>query len=219
LIPHNGELTADDFPSPGSNFNLVVINEQVVVNCFLTGTGIATANGDVAVEDLARGDFLLTPSGSTVPIRWIGRQTVSTRFAAAERLTPVRIRAGALSQGLPTRDLTLTADHALLIDGLLINAGALVNGTSIAFVPLSDLGDSYTVYHIETETHDVILAEGVPAETYIDYIGRQAFDNYDEYVALYGASCRIVESTAPRITAARQLPAALRARLGIDRAA
>jgi len=110
------------------------------------------------------------------------------------------------------RDLVLTADHALLIDGLLVNAGALVNGTSIDYVPLSELGESYTVYHVETENHDVILAEGAPAETFIDYAGRQAFDNYGEYVALYGEERIIPEMAYPRVSSARMLPSAMRRR-------
>ena len=64
-----------------------------------------------------------------------------------------------------------------------------------------------------------ILAEGTPAETYIDYAGRQGFDNYADYIALYGEGRMIPEHPAPRITGARQLPPALRARLGIVRAA
>ena len=114
---------------------------------------------------------------------------------------------------MPLRDLVLTADHALLIDGLLINAGALVNGAGIDWVPLSELGDTYTVYHIETEEHDIILAEGAPAETFIDYVGRQSFDNYAEYVALYGEERLITEAPYPRISTPRLLPPALKARL------
>jgi hypothetical protein len=111
----------------------------------------------------------------------------------------------------------VTADHALMLDGLLINAGALVNGSTITEV--ADLPERVTVYHAETEDHDIILAEGTPAETFIDYAGRQAFDNYPDYVALYGADRIIAENRAPRITSARMLPAALRARLGLAQAA
>jgi hypothetical protein len=107
----------------------------------------------------------------------------------------------------------------LLVDGLLINAGALVNGGSIDWVPMSELGESFTVYHVETEGHDIILAEGTPAETFIDYVGRQAFDNYAEYVELYGEERIIAEMPHPRISTARLLPPSLKARLGITHAA
>ncbi|MBF9046671.1 hypothetical protein LSUCC0031_06015 [Rhodobacterales bacterium LSUCC0031] len=189
------------------------------VSCFLTGTRIATPGGPVAVERLGPGDLVLTADGRAVPVRFNLRQNVSTRFGPPERLMPVRLRAGALGQGLPVRDLVLTADHALMIDGLLINAGALVNGSSIDRVPLKELGESFTVYHIETEAHDLILAEGTPAETFIDYAGRQTFDNYADYLALHGGDRMIPENPAPRVTSARMLPPALKARLGLERAA
>ncbi|NKX44718.1 Hint domain-containing protein [Roseibacterium sp. KMU-115] len=187
--------------------------------CFLPGTLIATPNGEVAVETLAIGYLVTTADGRAVPVRWVGRQTLSTLFGPPERLMPVRVRQGALGEGLPRRDLTLTADHALLVDDLLINAGALVNGGSIDWVPLSELGARFTVYHVETEDHDLILAEGAPAETFIDYVGRQVFDNYAEYVALYGEERIITEAPYPRISTPRLLPPALKARLGIGKAA
>jgi hypothetical protein len=180
--------------------------------CFAPGTGIATPSGEVAVERLAIGDPILTADGREVPVRWIGRQSVSTMFAG-ERARPVRIAAGALGDGLPHYDLTVTADHGMILDGLVINAGALVNGSTITLVPLAELPARVTYYHVETEDHDVILANGAAAETFIDYAGRAAFDNHAEYLALYGAEPMIAELPLPRISAARQLPAAIRARL------
>ena len=184
--------------------NFTMINPFPFTVCFAPGTAIATPEGAVAVEALSIGDPVLTADGRTVPVKWVGRQTRAPLF---QRIRMIRVAAGVLGDGLPLRDLVLTADHALLIDGLLINAGALVNGTTIT--ELRDLPERVTVYHIETEAHDVILAEGTPAETFIDYAGRQAFDNYAEYVALYGADRAIAENPAPRISSARMLPAAL----------
>jgi hypothetical protein len=165
------------------------------------------------VEDIAVGDPVLTADGKTVPVTWVGRLTVLPLFdrAAAQRL--VRIKAGALGAGLPIRDLMLTADHAVMVDGLLLNAGTLVNGASIDYVPVRDLGERYTVYHIETDQHDLILAEGVPAETFVDMTGRKGFDNYDEYLALYGADRVIPEMQRPRISSSRMVPVSLRDRL------
>ena len=187
--------------------------------CFAEGTLVAMPDRDRAVEELRVGDLIATNEGRAVPVKWIGRQTISTRFGPAERLRPVRVRAGALGDGLPNRDLVLTSDHALLIDGLLINVGALVNGDSIDYVPLRELGESYTVYHIETENHDVILAEGAPAETYIDYVARRAFDNYAEYVELYREERTIPELEYPRISSARMVPQVLQERLSASSAA
>jgi len=181
--------------------------------CFAGGTLIATPEGEQAVETLAIGALVTTADGRAVPVKWIGRQTVHKLFTPAERLVPVRVRAGALGEGLPHTDLLLTADHALIIDGIAINAGALVNGTTIAYDPIESLADRVTYYHIETAAHDVILANGTPAETYVDYIGRRAFDNYAEYLALYGEERSITEMHRPRVSAARLVPPVIRARL------
>lgn len=180
--------------------------------CFAKGTRIATATGDCPVEALEIGTMIRMLDGGLVPVKWVGRQTLSTRFGPAERLMPVRVAAGALGGGLPQRDLTLTADHALFIEGLLVNASALVNGTTITRVPLSELGETFAVYHVETETHDIILAEGTPAESFIDYAGRKAFDNFAEYASLYGDEAIVPEMAHPRVSSARLLPASLRRR-------
>ena len=112
-----------------------------------------------------------------------------------------------------------TADHALLIDGVLCNASALVNGATITRVPLAEMGAEYTVFHIETEDHEIILANGAPAETFIDNVSRRVFDNYAEYQALYGDEAEMQELPLPRATSARQVPSAVRARLRAEVAA
>ena len=183
--------------------------------CFAAGSRIATPRGEAVVEALKIGDRVLTADGKAVPVKWIGRQTVHTLFAGP-RTQPVRIRAGALGDGLPHADLTVTGDHGMIVDGLVINAAALVNGTTIDWVPTAELPEQVVYYHIETEAHDVILANGAPSETFIDYAGRTAFDNYAEYVALYGAERIIPEMSTPRISSQRLLPDAIRARLGIS---
>jgi Hint domain len=70
---------------------------NIDVTCFMPGTLIRTPAGDVAVELLEIGDQVLTVDGRSVPVRWIGRQTVSTIFANKDRVLPIRIRAGALA--------------------------------------------------------------------------------------------------------------------------
>jgi len=182
--------------------------------CFAAGTMIATGTGERAVEELCIGDPVMTAEGKIVAVRWVGRQTLFPQFTG-ERTAPVRIRAGALGDGLPHSDLTVTADHGMILDGLVINASALVNGSTIDFIPLAELPDRVTYYHVETEAHDVILANGAPAETFIDYATRAAFDNHADYLNLYGAERIIPEMAHPRISTQRLLPEAIRARLGI----
>lgn len=82
-----------------------------------------------------------------------------------------------------------------------------------------ELGDSYTVYHIETDEHEIIRANGAPAGTFIDTVGRRAFDNWSEFDALYGDAPEIVALPLPRAMSPRQLPVATRARLDLTRAA
>lgn len=146
-----------------------------------------------------------------MPVKWIGRQSL-LKLLAGERAQLVRITAGALGN---YSDLYVTGDHGLVIDGFVINASALVNGEAVAWVSLADTPERFTVYHVETEDHDVILANGAPAETYIDYVGRRAFDNYAEYAALYGDDRTIPEMPYPRVSSARMVPDQIQSRLGL----
>ena len=75
------------------------------------------------------------------------------------------------------------------------------------------MGELFTVYHIETEDHDIILAEGAPAETFIDYVGRQAFDNYAEYGGRFTARSGSSPRRPSPISTPRLLPPALKAGL------
>jgi hypothetical protein len=187
--------------------------------CFLAGTRITVPGGERRVESLRIGDRLSTQDGQTAKVKWIGRQTVMTRFGPAERLMPVRFAAGSLGEGLPHTDLTVTADHGMLVDGVICHAGALVNGETITRVPLAEMGETYTVYHIETEAHEIILANGAPAETFIDNVSRQVFDNFAEFEALYGEVPEMEELPYARAMSARQVPGSIRRRLGICEAA
>jgi hypothetical protein len=179
--------------------------------CFLTGTMIATPDGERPVETLEIGDIILTADGSTRAIRWLGRQSVVSVFANPLRSYPIRIAAGVLGDGLPQRDLFLSPDHALLVDGVLVQAGALVNNTSVTRVMRP--GERFTYYHIETTDHALILAEGAPAETFVDNVSRRTFDNYAEYEALHGEETVIPELDQPRAVSQRQVPRATRERL------
>ncbi|GGC60876.1 Hint domain-containing protein [Chelatococcus reniformis] len=184
---------------------------EITVACFLAGTGVATPEGERGVETLAIGDRVLTVDGRSRPVRWIGRQAVAAPFTDALRHHPVRIAAGALAEGVPVRDLHVSPEHALLIDGLLVEAGALVNGASV--VRTNPVG-AFVYFHVELDDHALIVAEGTAAETFVDNVTRRRFDNYPEYEALFGESrARIPELELPRVKSARQLPGAVRARL------
>jgi hypothetical protein len=179
--------------------------------CFMAGTMIRTPQGEQAVETLKAGDLVLTTEGKAAPISWLGRQTVSMIFSDKLRTTPIRLKANALGENVPSRDLLISPDHAVLVDGVLVQAGALVNGESI--VREANVPQVFTYYHVELADHSLILAENTPAETFIDNVDRLAFDNWVEHEALYPNGQTIVEMSYPRAKAYRQVPRAIRERL------
>jgi hypothetical protein len=206
-IKLSGTYTQGDFHISAGNTDIITVN----TTCFMAGTKIATPGGSVPVEALKRGDLVLTADARAVPVGWLGRQTVSTVFGDPLRVLPIRIKAGAISENVPSRDLLLSPDHAILVDGTLIQAGALVNGTS--FVREDDVPQTFTYYHVEVDDHALILAENTPAETFVDNVERLAFDNWAEHQALYPEGKSITELPYPRAKSHRQVPVNIRVKL------
>lgn len=173
--------------------------------CFAEGTGIATPEGETAVEALQIGDLVRTADGRDVPVKWVGQVTAKPMFNPADRLEPVKIAAGAFGD-TPHTDLIVTADHGMVLDGTIINASALVNGTTVTWLDWKQLGQTFTYYHVETDAHDVILAHGAASETFIDAPDRQSFDNYDDFAARYGDGSPVPSNGYPRVSCARLVP-------------
>jgi len=151
--------------------------------CFAAGTRIDTADGPVAIEKLQVGDCVRgVLSGRSQPIIWIGhRQVDCARHPTPRAAWPIRITAGAFGKGRPACDLWLSPDHAVYVDGVLIPIKYLVNGDTIAQVPC----DSVTYYHIELPCHDVVMAEGLAAESYLAAADRSVFANHTGPVTLH----------------------------------
>ena len=184
--------------------------QLTITLCFYPGTALATPAGETKVEDIKAGDLLMTANGAK-PVRWIGQSHIHTGFADPLRSLPIRIRQGALGAGLPMRDLLLSPDHAICIGGILVQASALVNGSSI--IREYDVPEQFTYYHVELDSHELLLAEGVEAESFVDNVDRMHFHNWDDRVAPETA---IAEMNLPRAKSMRQLPQAIRGRLGIS---
>ncbi|MBE7212528.1 MAG: Hint domain-containing protein, partial [Gluconacetobacter diazotrophicus] len=132
----------------------------------------------VAVEDLVAGDEVsVMEHGRAVsrPVSWIGRQhrSIDSRHATPDAY-PVRIRAGAFREEVPHRDLLVTAEHCVFVDGVLIPARMLVNGRSIV-VDRSITAFDY--FHLELERHGILVAEGLETESYLDTGNRGTFAN------------------------------------------
>ena len=127
------------------------------------------------VERLRVGDLVLTHTGQARPVLWVGTGRRCWRPAAAAcAATPVIVRKGAIAPNVPSRDLHVTKAHSLYFDGVLVPVEFLVNHRTIRW---DDHARGVTLYHIELETHDVLLANGAPAESYRDDGNRWLFQN------------------------------------------
>jgi hypothetical protein len=143
--------------------------------CFAAGTHIGIPGSEKVVESLTPGDVVFTLAGgqlSPQPVKWIGRRRIDlTLHPRPETVAPIRILRGAFADDIPHRDLIVSPDHALLVDGKLICARQFVNGTTIR----QEFGwSAVDYYHVELDAHAILLAEGLPAESYLD-TGNQGF--------------------------------------------
>jgi hypothetical protein len=152
---------------------IVALSNNDVPPCFARGTRILTPAGYAPVEQLQPGNLVVTATGTAKKLRWVGWRSVDlTDHRRPDAVRPIRITAGALAEGVPARDLRLSPDHALLLDGLLVPVKYLVNNATI--LREQDCL-AVTYFHLELDHHDVILAENVLTETYLDTGNRGNF--------------------------------------------
>ena len=181
----NTHMTLNLAPGQGQVFQLGAydgVSGTQITECFAAGTRIATPEGETAVEDLATGDRVLARFAGVTPIQWVGHRHVDcTRHPNPETVWPVRVSAGAFGANLPNRDLLLSPNHAVFVGDELIPVRHLINGLSIVQTRV----DAVTYYHIELAEHDLLLAEGQPAESYLDVGDRANFANNGAAIRLY----------------------------------
>jgi Hint domain/FG-GAP-like repeat len=168
---------------PGSGVE-VLTNLGVV--CFLAGTHIDSPAGEKIVESLTPGDIVLTLADghlSAQPVKWVGWRRIDlTTHPRPETVAPVRIQPGAFADVTPRRDLLLSPDHAIFVDDKLICVRQLINGTTIR----QETGwTSVNYFHVELDAHAMLLAEGLPAESYLDTGNRGFFSNSDGPLMLH----------------------------------
>ena len=164
----------------GSEFS----NESILaIVCYAAGTRIATADGEVAVEMLQPGDVVATVEHGECqlrPVRWVGRRRIDLRrHPRPETARPVRIRAGAIADHIPHRDLLVSPEHCIFTDDALIPARLLLNGGSIA---IDERMTSIEYFHVELDHHALLLSEGLTAESYLDTGNRCTFDGPSPHV-------------------------------------
>jgi collagen type I/II/III/V/XI/XXIV/XXVII alpha len=152
------------------------------LSCFAAGTRIATPAGECAVEHLSVGDRVLTRDGSSEPVVWVGSRVVDCRaHPAPEAVAPVRVAKRAFGAAGPVRDLFLSPDHAVFVNGVLVPIKLLVNGTTIA----QECRARVTYHHIGLSHHSIILAEGLTVESYLDVGDRANFVAGGDAVRLF----------------------------------
>lgn len=143
--------------------------------CFARGSRLLTPTGYAPVEDLKPGGLVITHSGAARPISWIGWRTIDlATHTRPQAIRPIRIRAGAIDDFTPARDVTLSPDHALYLRGQLVPVKYLVNGATII---RDSTTPAVTYFHIELDHHDILIAENLAVESYIDTGNRNAFAN------------------------------------------
>ncbi|MEP3329939.1 Hint domain-containing protein [Sedimentitalea sp.] len=144
--------------------------------CFAEGTQLGTPSGLTAIEQLSVGDAVFSVDNGPQTIRWIGAREV----AAPASMRPVRIRAGALGNGLPLRDLHVSQQHRVLAGSGIVRrlfgqSEVLIAAKKLVGLPGITLAQDrprVTYWHILSDRHEIVLAEGAPAETL--FAGKEA---------------------------------------------
>ena len=178
-------------------------------SCFAAGTRIATARGEVPVEALRPGDQVRCVLGDDAEVIWIGHREIDcARHPNPTLVWPVRVRAGAFADRVPVRDLLLSPDHSVFVNDVLIPVKHLINGTTV----VQEQHDTVIYYHVELPRHDVLLANGLAAESYLDTGDRGHFANAGNVITLHpeltvrfweAYGCAPLCVTGPEVDAAR----------------
>lgn len=165
VLDLTGDYSTTSFVLSPTNGQLTVTAQPL---CFARGTRILTPCGETSIEDLQPGDDVVTGGGGIRQVRWIGYSAA----IVGDRNRPVVVRAGALSEGKPSRDVRVTRHHSFLFGDVLIPVCALVNGASIVWDTSASIVE---MFHLALDVHDIVFASGAMAETYRDDGNRSGF--------------------------------------------
>jgi Hint domain len=172
----------------GFTFSVDTATDTITTDmpCYVAGTRILTATGERMVESLLQGDIALTLANGELaaqPVTWLGRRRIDlTAHPHPETVAPIRIRRGTFADNMPHTDLLVSPDHAIFVDSKLICARQLINGTTI----YQEKGwTSVEYFHVELDSHAILLAEGLPAESYLNTGNHGFFANSGEPLVLH----------------------------------
>jgi hypothetical protein len=183
------------YSAPGSS----AIDARAAYNvyCFAEGTSIACPEGLRAIETLSAGDLVLNADGIACIIRFVGRRAID--LTHDRHNAPVRIPAGAIADGVPSHDLRLSPEHAVVMEGVLIPVRSLIGE-----VVVQEIVDHVVYYHIQLDSHDIVMADNTPCETLLNTDYHDEFDNEDDAVV----SDAFLAPCLPRVTQGREVEAA-----------
>jgi hypothetical protein len=154
----------------GSNMNMGSSRmDGDYVMCFAEGTLIQTPDGEKSVEEIMPGDLVMTLDNGPQPVRWIRGNSVDV----TKKTTPIRITAGALNPSTPNRDLIVSRQHKMLVRSKLAKRMFGSQQILVAAAKLLHLQgvrelksrESITYWHFMCDQHEVVFANGAPAET------------------------------------------------------
>lgn len=183
-----GSYREFDFNLGISGFDLALTTTGIAITaCYAEGTRLATPFGARTIETIRPGELLCTADGGRARVVWTGRRRLEPIFHPRPwDVSPIRVRHDAFGPGLPARDLVLSPDHAVFVEGVLIPVRYLCNGATV----VQEAWPEVTYWHIELERHAVVLAEGLPAESYLDTGNRAAFEDAGSSMVLHPAFAR-----------------------------
>jgi hypothetical protein len=170
----SGSLTAmNAFPNGALTIDGLSTSTPVLL-CFGAGTRIETDRGPRPVETLRPGDRLVLAGGGTGVLRWVGHRRLSAAdLMLHPRLRPVVIAAHAFGPGRPARDLTVSPQHRILVEGwqaeLLFGAAQVLVPALHLPAPLArraDVTGPVDYYHLFLDDHAILLSEGLPSESF-----------------------------------------------------
>ncbi len=227
----NGNVEPDPDPEPYTD------PDANPVNCLAAGTLIRTPSGNRPVEELQIGDLVLTHDGP-LPLKFLGISSRHVNSLKASGRMPIRIQALVFGHNLPSADIYCTPSHAFALGDCLVEAQALINGQSIyqleqlseydqrhqceqhSSLAEQEEADSFTYYSLEFNQHVLVWANDLLTESYLPTyrdgeLTRVAWNNYYNYISLYGSSETMDELPMPRIPFSRQLPQRIREKFGL----
>lgn len=179
MIAGDAEITWLISATPRQFETVYTLTPESFPVCFVKGTLITTSRGPVAIEDLSEGDSVQGSSGWRT-VKWVGWRNYGAASLLTKegkaRIAPVRVRAHAIANNVPSSDLLTSPWHHLFVDGKLILAGDLVNGTTIT---QETHVTEVSYYHVELDQFDVVMAHGIYSESWADGGNRDFFQNVD----------------------------------------